>query len=168
MSKAPGKVRLALTLVGHPAEVENAMTYVFGNTLICDDAESAKAVTFSGLVGTTRSVTLDGDVYDPSGTLSGGSAPSGSGILVKVQELQQAERRLREAEERLTVLEREAERTTANRESWRKLSAELEIKAHEMHLLEEQVGGSNAARVSTIGLAIAQRSKKISCRSEPK
>jgi structural maintenance of chromosome 2 len=34
-----------------------------------------------------RSVTLDGDVYDPSGTLSGGSAPSGDGVLVHVQEL---------------------------------------------------------------------------------
>jgi structural maintenance of chromosome 2 len=81
---APGKVRLALSLVGYPEDVANAMTFVFGDTLVWDDAESAKLVTFSPQVGGVRSVTLDGDVYDPSGTLSGGSAPSGSGILVKV------------------------------------------------------------------------------------
>lgn len=144
---APGKVRLALSLVGYPEEVANAMTFVFGNTLICDDAESAKLVTFSPQVGGVRSVTLDGDIYDPSGTLSGGSAPSSSGVLVKVQELLEAERRLGEARGRLEMLEREEERGRVEREKWKKLARELEIKEHEMHLLEEQVGGSNATRV---------------------
>lgn len=144
---APGKVRIALSLVGYPDEVSNAMAYVFGDTLICDDAESAKLVTFSKEVGGVRSVTLDGDVYDPSGTLSGGAAPSGSGILLKVQELQKAESKLREARERLELLEREVEKGRAGREKWKKLASELEIKEHEMHLLEQQVEGSNAARV---------------------
>lgn len=144
---ALGKVRLALSLVGYPEEVANAMTFVFGNTLICDDAESAKLVTFSPQVGGVRSVTLDGDIYDPSGTLSGGSAPSSSGVLVKVQELLEAERKLGEARGRLEMLEREEERGRVEREKWKKLARELEIKEHEMHLLEEQVGGSNATRV---------------------
>ncbi|KAH8113153.1 condensin complex subunit SMC2 [Phellopilus nigrolimitatus] len=146
---AQGKVRLALSLVGYPDEVSNAMAYVFGDTLVCDDAESAKLVTFSKEVGGVRSVTLDGDVYDPSGTLSGGSAPSGSGILVKVQELQRAEQKLREARQRLEALEVEAERSRAGREQWKRMASDLEIKEHEMGLLGEQVGGSNAARVGS-------------------
>ncbi|KAL5522254.1 SMC2 [Sanghuangporus sanghuang] len=146
---APGKVRLALTLVGYPEEVANAMAYVFGDTLVCDDAASAKLVTFSKEVGGVRSVTLDGDVYDPSGTLSGGSAPNSSGILVKVQELQKVEQNLREATQRLYTLEREAESSRAGREQWKRLAGELELKQHEMTLLEEQVEGSNAARVGT-------------------
>ena len=77
------KVNLALSLVGYEEKVANAMTFVFGDTLICDDSNTAKAVTFNSAVG-LKSVTLDGDVYDPSGTLSGGSAPSSSGLLVKV------------------------------------------------------------------------------------
>lgn len=36
------------------------------------------------------------------------------------------------------------------RDRWKKLSKELEIKQHEMRLLEEQVEGSDAARVSDI------------------
>ena len=79
---APGKVRPALTLVGYPDEVAEAITFVFNDTLICDDAASAQAVTFAREVG-VRSVTLDGDVYEPSGTMPGGAAPSGSGILVR-------------------------------------------------------------------------------------
>ncbi|KAI0728952.1 hypothetical protein C8Q72DRAFT_347915 [Fomitopsis betulina] len=146
---APGKVRLAMELVGYSDEVANAMAFVFGNTLICDDAESAKLVTFSREVGGVRSVTLDGDVYDPSGMLSGGSAPTGNGTLIKVQELLDIEGRLSEARGQLQTLEQQAQRDRAGRDKWRTLARDLEIKEHEMRLLEEQVNGSNAARISS-------------------
>ncbi|OMP89021.1 Structural maintenance of chromosomes protein 2 [Diplodia seriata] len=67
---APGKVDLALSLIGYDDEVTAAMEYVFGSTLVCEDAETAKRVTFDPSVR-MKSVTLEGDVYDPSGTLSG-------------------------------------------------------------------------------------------------
>ncbi|THH15903.1 hypothetical protein EW146_g4642 [Bondarzewia mesenterica] len=146
---APGKVRLALSLIGYPDEVSNAMVFVFGDTLICDDAESAKLVTFSKEVGGVRSVTLDGDIYDPSGTLSGGSAPSGSGLLVKVQEVQSFERKLRHAKENYDALESEEQRGRQARETWRRLARDLEIKEHELRLLEEQIEGSNANRIGS-------------------
>lgn len=123
------------------------MVHVFGSTLICDDAESAKLVTFSREVGGVRSVTLDGDVYDPSGTLSGGSAPSGSGLLVNVQQLLAVEKKLTQAKERCDALEAEEQRGQQVRANWRRLMEGLEIKEHELHLLEEQVQGSNANRV---------------------
>lgn len=55
-------------MVGYDNEVEAAMNYVFGSTLLCNDSESAKRVTFANDVH-TRSVTLEGDVFDPSGTV---------------------------------------------------------------------------------------------------
>lgn len=164
---APGKVHLALSLVGYPQEVANAMTYVFGETLICDDAESAKLVTFAPQVG-AKSVTLDGDVYDPSGTLSGGSAPSSNGVLVKVQEILEVEGRLGEARGRLEVLERNYETEREGRERWKKMAKELDIKEHEMKLLEEQVGGSNAARVGSLLLESENGPLTLFTRSVPK
>ncbi|KAI8976364.1 condensin complex subunit SMC2 [Trametes punicea] len=152
-----GKARLALALIGYPDEVANAMFFVFGGTFICDDAATAKQITFSREIG-VRSVTLDGDVYDPSGTLSGGSAPSSSGVLLKVQELLEAEGNLHEARERLSVLEREDERTRSMRESWRALTRDLSIKEHELNLLEQQVNGSSASR---IGQDVEQAKKRI-------
>ena len=124
-----------------------AIAYVFSDTLICDNAETAKLVTFSDAV-LTRSVTLDGDVYDPSGTLSGGSAPNSTRILVQVQELLEIENKLRDAQTRLSTLEKEEEKSRDVRNSWKSLARELEIKEHELKLLEEQVEGSNAALVS--------------------
>ncbi|KAG5635609.1 hypothetical protein H0H81_010647, partial [Sphagnurus paluster] len=144
---APGKVHQALSLVSYKEEVANAIAYVFGDNLICDDAVSAQRVTFSKDVG-VRSVTLAGDVYDPSGTLSGGSAPSGSGILIKVQELMDIWEKLEDARTSLGELERAEEQGRNVRERWRGLVRELEMKEHEAKLMEQQVQGSNAARVS--------------------
>ena len=124
-----------------------AIAYVFGDTLICDNAETAKLVTFADAV-LTRSVTLDGDVYDPTGTLSGGSAPNSTRILVQVQELLEIENKLRDAQAHLSILEKEEEKSRNVRISWKNLARELEIKEHELKLLEEQVEGSNAALVS--------------------
>lgn len=38
---APGKVDLALSLIGYDEEIMSAMNYVFGNTLVCHDADTA-------------------------------------------------------------------------------------------------------------------------------
>lgn len=124
------------------------MAFVFGETLICDDAVSAKAVTFSPQIpGGVRSVTVDGDVYDPSGTLSGGAAPNSSGVLVKVQELLDKEGKVREAGDRLKAEETREAKEREGREKWRALVRELDVKEHECKLAEEQVGGSRAAHV---------------------
>ncbi|TFK71416.1 condensin complex subunit SMC2 [Pluteus cervinus] len=146
---APGKVRPALSLVGYADEVAAAMAFVFSDTLICDDSATAKAVTFHPEVQ-TRSVTLDGDVYDPSGTLTGGAAPSSSGILVRVQELLEVEGKLQNAQERMQALEGEMSGGGRGvRDTWKQLKRELEMKLHEVGLLEAQVEGSNAARLGT-------------------
>ena len=145
---APGKVDLALSLVGYPEEVEKAMGFVFGSTFICKDSETAKQVTFSKEIGGARSVTLEGDVYEPSGTLSGGAAPTSSGILVKVQDLIDVERRLGEARGKLDALEKQNERDRDRRERWNIATHNLQIKQHEEKLFGEQLGGSNASRVN--------------------
>lgn len=124
------------------------MGFVFGSTFVCKDSETAKQVTFSREVGGARSVTLEGDVYEPSGTLSGGAAPTSSGTLIKVQDLLDVERRLSEAKGKLDALEKQNERDRDRRERWNTASRNLQIKEHEKKLFEERLGGSNASRVS--------------------
>lgn len=123
------------------------MLFVFGSTFICSDASTAKKVTFDPNIR-TKSVTLDGDVYDPSGSLSGGSAPSGNKILVEVQTLLEVEGVLGGVRRELKDVEEEERRNEKVREEWRRIGRELEIREHELGLLEQQVGGSNASRVS--------------------
>ena len=51
------------------------MEYIYGNALICTDAETAHRVTFNKNVQ-TKSIILEGDVYNLSGILEDGSKPS--------------------------------------------------------------------------------------------
>ncbi|KAG8705085.1 Structural maintenance of chromosomes protein 2 [Ceratobasidium sp. 394] len=145
---APGKVFLALELVQYLAEARAALQFVFGDTLICEDNETAKTVTFDPNVR-MRSVTRTGSVYDPSGTLSGGSAPASGGILKRVQEVEAAEDWEREARRVVEQLRAEEEGARGRIEMWDWLTRELELKNHQPGVLEAQVGGSDSARVNS-------------------
>jgi structural maintenance of chromosome 2 len=134
--------------VDYDADVARAIEFVFGDTLICDTADIANKVTFHPQV-MTKSVTVEGDVYDPSGTMTGGSAPAGQRVLVEVQELLKVEAAWNEARGRLAELEKEEERMRRPREQWKSVTDDLEMLNHKLKLLTEQVEGSNASRVSS-------------------
>ena len=143
---APGKVDLALSLIGYDDEVSAAMEYVFGSTLVCEDAETAKRVTFDPAVR-MKSVTLEGDVYDPSGTLSGGSSPNSSGVLVTLQKLNVLNKELTVQEGQLQELQAQMAKEKKKLDSARKTKQELDLKAHEIKLTEEQIGGNSSSSV---------------------
>lgn len=143
---APGKVDLALSLVGYDDEVSAAMGYVFGNTLVCEDAETAKRVTFDPNVR-MRSITLQGDAYDPSGTLSGGSAPNSSGVLVTMQKLNELNRQLKEAEASLRELQAKIAREKSKLDQARRIKQDLDLKTHEIKLAEEQIGSNSSSSI---------------------
>jgi structural maintenance of chromosome 2 len=146
---APGKVHLALDLVRYPPHAKSALEYVFGDTLICADDETAKRVTYDPQVR-MRSVTANGSLYDPSGTLSGGSAPAGGGILKRVQEVKAFEVREREARGVFDKLRVQEESVRGKIETWERLNRELELKTHQVSVLEAQIGGSDSSRVSRL------------------
>ncbi|KAJ1028267.1 hypothetical protein NDA13_003711 [Ustilago tritici] len=143
---APGKVDLALSLVGYDDDVSRAMEYVFGNTLICADAATAKRVTFENAVR-MKSVTLDGDVYDPQGTLSGGSKPNSGNVLVKMQDLIKIDKALKEAKLELGKVESQIQAAKSQMASFSKAKRDLDLKRHQVTLLESQISGSNATRI---------------------
>jgi len=56
------------------------MEFVFGNSFVCTDMDAAKRVTFDERIN-KKSVTLDGDSFDPAGTLTGGNTSVSSSAL---------------------------------------------------------------------------------------
>ncbi|ORY37682.1 hypothetical protein BCR33DRAFT_449648 [Rhizoclosmatium globosum] len=135
---APGKVELALNLLQFEADLLNAMKFVFGNTLICKDSSSAKQVTFSQNVR-MRSVTLDGDIYEPSGTLSGGSRNKSSNTLAKFQEYTKLRKELSAEEKALERLSEEICSAETVLGEYQKAEKKLELATHECALLEKQI-----------------------------
>ncbi|GKC58260.1 structural maintenance of chromosomes protein 2-1 [Tanacetum coccineum] len=71
--------KVALLLVGYADEVKKAMEFVFSETSVCKTNAVAEKVAFDRNVK-TRSDTLEGDLFQPGGLMTGGfvrfAAPS--------------------------------------------------------------------------------------------
>lgn len=135
---APGRVHPALELVGSAQEVEQAIKYVFGGTFICDDTEAANAVAFDNSVS-SRAVTVDGDVYEPSGTLTGGSKQSnGSAVLEALSKYKAAQEKLAGIEQELKDLKAEIAGLQGSFEATTVQSEKLALLEHEYAMLQRQ------------------------------
>lgn len=132
------------------------MEYVFGSTLICADADTAKMVTFDPAVR-MKSVTLEGDVYDPSGTLSGGSAPQSSGVLLTLQRLNEVSADLQAQMTALAALQAVIARERKSMDAAKKTRQELDLKTHEISLTEEQINSNSASSVRHMWYSMFER-----------
>jgi structural maintenance of chromosome 2 len=143
---APGKVELALNVIGYEAEVYAAMEYVFGTTLLCADTESSKLVTFDPKVR-AKSVTLEGDIYDPMGTLSGGSKSSTDGVLIVMQKYNELNRTLKRAQNELDDIRVQIKRENELMTRFKDSKKEMDLKEHEIKLCKEQLETSPHASI---------------------
>jgi structural maintenance of chromosome 2 len=135
------ELHLAFEIIGFQPEVLSAMKYVFGGFLVCDTPETAKQVTFHPNVR-VRSVTKDGDLYDPAGTITGGSAPKGGNILLKLQELSDLEQQVQKHQAEYTKTKSQRERLQSAAAQYNALERELKCKEHEFTLIEERISRS--------------------------
>ena len=87
----------------------------------------------------TRSVTLEGDVFDPSGTLSGGARSQAAGVLQKLQELAQARDLLLQAETAVGAHQQALQEAVAVAARFAKQSTERDMKANELEVLLVQL-----------------------------
>ncbi|KAE8632219.1 hypothetical protein XENTR_v10001478 [Xenopus tropicalis] len=135
-------VHLALSLVGYESELQKAMEYVFGTTLVCDTMDNAKKVTFDRKI-MTKTVTLGGDTFDPQGTLSGGARSQNASVLAKLQELKHVQEELRAKETQLQEVEKELMSLKNTVERYRQLKQQWEMKSEEADLLQTKLQQSS-------------------------
>ncbi|NXB70266.1 SMC2 protein, partial [Donacobius atricapilla] len=143
---------LALRLIVYESELQKAMEYVFGTTLVCNNMDNAKKVTFDKRI-MTRSVTLDGDVFDPQGTLHGGNcwfysyntnnimcaSSQTAPILSKLQEVKDVEIELKKKEFELAAVENELSSLKMVAERYQQLKQQWEMKSEEAELLHKKL-----------------------------
>jgi structural maintenance of chromosome 2 len=132
----------AIELVGFDEEVRAAMEYVFGATIVVDNGKAANVICDATK---TRTVTLDGDVYDPSGTISGGSKSNLGSTLAELCKLSEASKELASKKERLSIVQNELnamkDKSKEFDEISRKLSlAEAELEGIQKHLSQTTFG----------------------------
>jgi len=82
--KEKGAIGLATDLVSYGYEYEPVVKHLLGNTLICKDNESALVISKKYRFG-FKIVTLDGQVYSPNGSMTGGSVKQATNSLLSVE-----------------------------------------------------------------------------------
>lgn len=135
-------VKSALSLVDFDPSLKEAMKFVFGDTLICSDMDVAKKVAFAPNVK-CRSVTLDGEDFSPSGTLSGGARTSRTEILQEMSRLKTKEEEKRVVEEELAHLENQLRSLDKLQKEFHECKRQYDLKAHELDLLKKSMENSN-------------------------
>jgi structural maintenance of chromosome 2 len=145
--QAGGFANLALELVGYDEEVKRAMQYTFGNAIICSNSAIAQAITFNNEIR-CKTVTLEGDSFDPSGTVTGGSRNSIGVLLTKLCELSTMQERYDSLSAELTTIEKQLRKIENNSSELRELRSAQELKLHALAICEEKLANSTYSQMA--------------------
>ena len=152
LPRVKGVIDFAINLVEYDPRFERAVRFAFGDTLIVDSFETAKRVG----IGTYRMVTLEGDLFERSGVITGGS-PASKGELGRRfyeeerRRLDMEEKDLREREQDLVIKMRAIRNEIAEKEGLlkvleRKLAETEELNREGHRKLEEYNGKIEKAK----------------------
>jgi chromosome segregation protein len=144
----PGVVDFARNLVDFDSQYDPVFSYVLGSTLVVEEMETAR-----DLMGQYRMVTLDGDLVEKSGAMTGGSgsgsrysfSKSGKGKLERLaEEISDLEETRRSFEAEIDDVEDRLDdarsRASSAREQVRSVEADIERAEEELAEAEARVG----------------------------
>ena len=89
LANLPGVCGYAVDLVQYDKQAENAIRFLLGRVLIVENIDAALAAAKAGKFR-IRVVTLEGDVVNAGGSMTGGSRKQREGYLSRAKEIQQA------------------------------------------------------------------------------
>ena len=133
--------KIALELIGYNDELENAMKYVFGSSFICSDMNSAKQVAFDKNIR-TKSVTLDGEVFNPSGLLTGGSSHRGLSILENMKQFQEKQILFNQLTNEINELQIKLDEYYKRNQENEELKQKIDILTHELQVIKDRINDS--------------------------
>ena len=153
----PGVVDFARNLVEYEPEYESVFSYVLGSTVVVEDMSTAR-----DLMGKYRMVTLDGDLVERSGAMTGGSgggsrysfSKSGSGRLERLaEEIEALENRRRSLQAEIRELDEDIDdargRAADARDRVRSIEADVEAAEADVEAAESEIQ-ENEAEVETL------------------
>lgn len=125
----------ALDCIRYDPSLKPVMEFAFGRVLICRDIDIAEKVSFHPQVK-LRTITLDGDVIDPEGVLSGGAREEGSDRLAPVAEIKKLRARLGPKEKESYELRKQIEQLKHLHTVYNKAVNEAEEVRHELEAVK--------------------------------
>ena len=141
MKKAVGtNAFLALDLIKYDSSMTPALEYVFGSTILCRNKETAALLAYDKSAGfNMKCITMDGDVYDPSGTLTGGSSTKSGLSADGLLELKSKHDQRKFIENELGSLNESLSKLQDPRSSSAEIERQIELLVHSISLKKKQL-----------------------------
>ncbi|XP_075485448.1 structural maintenance of chromosomes protein 2-1-like [Primulina tabacum] len=162
-----GNAEVALSLVGYDKALQSAMEYVFGSTFVCKTIDAAREVAFNRETG-TPSVTLEGDIFQPSGLLTGGSRKGGGDLLRQLHALAEAELKLSFHQNRLSEIDAKIADLLPLQRKFKDLKSQLELKSLDLSLSQNRLEQNEHHKLSELVKKIDKELRDAKCALEEK
>lgn len=91
----------------------------------------------------SRTVTLDGDIVDPEGTLSGGSRPKGSVFLLDVAEIRKLTKEIANIDIQLREITNKIEQIQRSAHAFNQIKEKLDLQKHELENIKHRLTQSS-------------------------
>ncbi|KAG8172160.1 hypothetical protein JTE90_003169 [Oedothorax gibbosus] len=114
------------------------MQYAFGHTLICPTIDQAGEVCFNHLIK-KETVSLDGSIFSPQGTLTGGSIQAGDTVLEKLIPCPKLKEALERKQNQLSQLQKDISNMKIVKQRYDSLHEDWELKENEAQLLKSKI-----------------------------
>ncbi len=135
---AGDQAHLAIDLIKYDKQFHPAMQFVFGTTFVCNTSEVARKLAYNDNIR-VKCVNLDGDVFDPSGTMTGGAKFKHESVLLKVQQLNYVQEKVRYIK---GVINENKNHLQKSNESFNRLN-EIKLKLENSKALENDMSEEN-------------------------
>ncbi|XP_014278362.1 structural maintenance of chromosomes protein 2 isoform X2 [Halyomorpha halys] len=129
-------VFLAQDLVEYSNEYEKVMAWTFGQVFICTTIDAAERIS---TVVRRKAISLDGDVFDPSGLISGGAVERSQPVLLTVIEFKKAEKNLALKKKELDALSEQLQRLGPIAQNYEQMKERLVIREREVEMLRARL-----------------------------
>lgn len=133
-----GNAAPAYTLIKYDPELKNSMEFVFGGAFICSSTEIAKRIAFDKGIR-RKCVNLEGDIFDPAGTLTGGYQNMQNSILTKYAEFKKLNQELDSKQKSLKAIEDKLAYVQQRAQEGERLKNDIDIKTHELELIRKRL-----------------------------
>ena len=139
-----GVLGLANTLVHTKKEYEDVALAMLGRIVVVDHVDHAVTIARKYGYG-IRMVTLEGELLVPGGAISGGAFKNNSNLLGRRREMEELQKKIKEALEKIDSLQQEIQETKETRNKLRTEVESLKIK------LQSEFIRQNTARLAVTG-----------------
>ncbi|XP_054275835.1 structural maintenance of chromosomes protein 2 [Macrosteles quadrilineatus] len=168
----PDKCWPALSLISYDRLYQPVMEWIFGQVFVCDQMSTASKVTYHNSIR-KKCITLDGDVTDPGGTLSGGAPKSGGSVLMQIVEFTESQKTLSQLEAEYANIDQQIRIISKDADKYNSLKQRLEIRQAEVEMVRTRIQQTAhhqlRTEVNQLQASLDELSKRVSeCKEKEK